>query len=96
MLCRTDNILRNAPHIQLEWWKIPHNIVKPTEHCYGYEWCYVFEAIPVGHLDLEWLNMSSWVHEVEPHNPQKGEISNLHDELIKPTLFIFNFEGSKK
>ena len=27
MLCATDNILRNIPHIQLEWWNIQLNIV---------------------------------------------------------------------
>lgn len=24
----------------------------------------------------------SWVHEVEPNNPKKGETSNLHDQLV--------------
>ena len=37
LLCGTDNI----PHNQTEPGDIMQNIVSPTEHCYGYEYCYV-------------------------------------------------------
>jgi hypothetical protein len=32
MLCGTDNILQNIPHI-LSVWNILQNIVDPTKHC---------------------------------------------------------------
>lgn len=33
LFSRTNNIVWNIPHVQYEWWNIPHNIVSPREQC---------------------------------------------------------------
>ena len=37
MLCGTNSIMQNIPHIQSEYRKYSYIIVSPIEHCYGYE-----------------------------------------------------------
>ena len=37
MFCGIDNIMQDIPHIQYEGENIPHNIVSPIKHCYGFE-----------------------------------------------------------
>ena len=51
MYCGTDNILRNVPHIQLEWWNILYIIISRKEHRYG------FEFYNTGHMWLLASNM---------------------------------------
>ena len=38
----------------------------------------------------------SWVQEVEPDNPKKGETTNLHDQLVSQHHSFCNFEGSQE
>ena len=40
MLCETNNIPHNIPHIQIEYGTILQNIVSPTQHCYVSWDCY--------------------------------------------------------
>ena len=37
MLCGTSSIMRNMPSFMLNVRNIPHNIVRPVEHCYEFE-----------------------------------------------------------
>ena len=37
MLCETNNIMWNILYIYIDYVNIPHNIVSPTKHYYGYE-----------------------------------------------------------
>ena len=37
MLCGLDNILQNIPMLSMIVENIPHNIVMPTKHYYGFE-----------------------------------------------------------